>query len=62
MPTLTITPLDAELGYDRATRNLHARPVRYEHDGWPLLADNLQDALKEVKLMGESVDQIKVNH
>ena len=62
MPTLTITPLDAELGYDRATRNLHARPVRYEHDGWPLLADNLQDALKEVKLMGESVDKIEVNH
>jgi len=60
--TLHITTTIPPLGYDRSTGNLHRRRLRFVLDGWPLLADNLRDALKEAKAMGEIVTKIEVDH
>ena len=62
MPTLTIQTALPPDTYDRRTGKLHARQQRFLLDGWPLLADNLRDAVKEVQLMGEAVDKIEPEH
>lgn len=62
MPTLTIKPMPAPEGYDKATGKLYQRPVVYLYDGLPLLADNLADAKDELKQTGEPVDKIEIEH
>lgn len=59
---LTVSPQPAPDGYDPATRKLHARTIRFLHDGFPLLAASLDDARREVGIMGERIDAIEVDH
>ena len=53
-----------EPGYDRATGNLRTRIMSFtlSDDKWPLLADNVEDAKKEAKEMGETDLTIVPDH
>jgi len=46
-------------------RNGKQQPIEFRYymsDGWRLLAENLKDAIEEVKLMGERFEGVEVEH
>ena len=62
MSVLHIVPGKTPEGYDKRTKLLFQRPVKFIMDDWPLQADCLRDAIEEAELMQDPVERIEVAH